>query len=225
MAGLRAETKRATRAALIAAGLDELAASGLDASLDDICARAGYTRGAFYVHFRDRDDFLVAVMDDVLVRFVALLTAVPGDGGLERAVRLFFAAVAARAPAVHGGGALRFQHLLDACRRSPVIRARYHARLQQAQEQLVTQVRVDQAGGRARADLAAEDIGALLVAAALGVVALLELELPLDPERMCRTVLGALAPDVTAAPARPKDRSGTAPRGPGPAARRRARPR
>ena len=39
---------------------------GLDGpSLDDICAHAGFTRGAFYVHFEDRDDFLVAVMDRV----------------------------------------------------------------------------------------------------------------------------------------------------------------
>ena len=39
-------------------------------SLDAICARAGFTRGAFYVHFRDRDDFLEAVMQRVLVDFV-----------------------------------------------------------------------------------------------------------------------------------------------------------
>ena len=60
----RAESKEFTRQALLKAGLLELIEHGLDTpSLDAICARAGYTRGAFYVHFKDRDDFLVAVTD------------------------------------------------------------------------------------------------------------------------------------------------------------------
>ena len=53
----RRETKQETREALISAALAEFAEHGFDApSLDAICARAGYTRGAFYVHFRDRSD-------------------------------------------------------------------------------------------------------------------------------------------------------------------------
>src|SRR5688572_30310244 len=51
-------------------------------SLDAICARAGFTRGAFYVHFRNRDDFLVAVIDRVLTDFVDIVTA-PGQGGRD----------------------------------------------------------------------------------------------------------------------------------------------
>jgi len=39
-------------------------------SLDDICDRAGFTRGAFYVHFADREALLVAVMDHVGESFV-----------------------------------------------------------------------------------------------------------------------------------------------------------
>ena len=63
----RQATKSETRDALIAAGALEFAEKGLDApSLDAICARAGFTRGAFYVHFRDRDDLLVAIVDRVL---------------------------------------------------------------------------------------------------------------------------------------------------------------
>ncbi|MGH7328029.1 MAG: TetR family transcriptional regulator, partial [Polyangiaceae bacterium] len=64
----RDATKIETRDALIAAGAMEFAEKGVDGpSLDGICARAGFTRGAFYVHFRDRDDLLVAVVDRVLV--------------------------------------------------------------------------------------------------------------------------------------------------------------
>ena len=56
--------RKSTRQALLAGRAAELIEHGLDApSLDAICARAGFTRGAFYVHFKDRDDFLVAVTD------------------------------------------------------------------------------------------------------------------------------------------------------------------
>ncbi|MBM4360960.1 MAG: TetR family transcriptional regulator, partial [Deltaproteobacteria bacterium] len=52
----RAEASQETRDALIEAGMAAFASEGLDApSLDSICERAGYTRGAFYVHFKDRN--------------------------------------------------------------------------------------------------------------------------------------------------------------------------
>src|SRR5262245_62925464 len=73
----RAESKEATKQALLHAGMMELVEHGLDIpSLDAICARAGYTRGAFYVHFKDRDDFFIAVMDWVLT---GILHSVVGD--------------------------------------------------------------------------------------------------------------------------------------------------
>ncbi|HEY0250250.1 MAG TPA: TetR family transcriptional regulator, partial [Kofleriaceae bacterium] len=65
----REQAKAQTRIALIDAGIIELGHHGLDASLDQICARAKLTRGAFYVHFADRDAFIVAVMHHVLGGF------------------------------------------------------------------------------------------------------------------------------------------------------------
>src|SRR5262252_1452795 len=57
----RVASMQRTREALIQAGIELFAEKGLDApSLDEICDRAGYTRGAFYVHFADRDEFVVA---------------------------------------------------------------------------------------------------------------------------------------------------------------------
>jgi TetR/AcrR family transcriptional regulator, transcriptional repressor for nem operon len=70
--GPRGESKQKTRAALLRAALELFAEQGLDLpSLDAICDRAGFTRGAFYVHFRDRDDLLVAAMDKVGEAFLA----------------------------------------------------------------------------------------------------------------------------------------------------------
>lgn len=65
----------ATRAALVDAAESLFAEQGLDASLDAICERAGFTRGAFYVHFADRDALLVAVMAKVGASFLAQMFA------------------------------------------------------------------------------------------------------------------------------------------------------
>jgi TetR/AcrR family transcriptional repressor of nem operon len=159
----RAEGKQATRAALIAAGITELAAHGLDASLDGICARAKRTRGAFYVHFADRDAFIVAVMEHVLGTFFAAITAAPLDRNAM--ARLFFAAVAARAPIVSGGSGLHFHHILEACRRSQAIGDAYRGLVVAARDRLA-QI------APAQADL--------MIATALGVTAAVELDLPLD---------------------------------------------
>lgn len=57
------KSKRALRAALI--GLME--ERGLDAvSVNDLCARADLNRGTFYNHFRDKEDLLVALEDEVM---------------------------------------------------------------------------------------------------------------------------------------------------------------
>src|SRR4249919_2412241 len=79
----RDDAKRETREALIAAGVAAFAEEGIDApSLDSICARAGYTRGAFYVHFKDRDDFLIAVMERAIGGFLDALTP-SGEAGRD----------------------------------------------------------------------------------------------------------------------------------------------
>src|SRR6185436_7358643 len=100
----RSEAKQETREALIAAALAEFAEHGLDApSLDAICARAGYTRGAFYVHFRDRADLLVAVVEHAMTVFMDAVIATGGEGhDLERTIDRFAGAVAG---AIGGGAA------------------------------------------------------------------------------------------------------------------------
>jgi AcrR family transcriptional regulator len=190
----RAETKQATHAALIAAGLEEFSEHGLDASLDAICARAGLTRGAFYVHFADRDAFILAVMNHVLGGFVAVLTGASAEvGSIERAVRLFMAAARARAPEVHAGRGLRFYHLMDACHRSAQIGDAYRRLIELGRTQLAAGLGVDQAAGRTRADVTAPALADLMIVLALGVVAALELELPIELPRLADTVVDVIS--------------------------------
>src|SRR6266545_6764537 len=79
----REQAKQETREALILAALSEFSERGLSApSLDAICARAGYTRGAFYVHFADRDELIAAVMEKVTGVLLDALIAT-GDAAMD----------------------------------------------------------------------------------------------------------------------------------------------
>src|SRR5262245_37193181 len=122
----RAETKEATRQALLVAGLAELVEHGLDVpSLDAICARAGYTRGAFYVHFKDREDFFVAVMDWALSGILAAVVGVNGETDLESSVSRFVGYLTHREWPVVGKYMIASHRLTEAISRSEQLKARF----------------------------------------------------------------------------------------------------
>jgi TetR/AcrR family transcriptional repressor of nem operon len=201
----RDAAKGETREALVTAALAEFAARGLDApSLDAICARAGFTRGAFYVHFRDRDDLVVAAMERVLGAF---LDAVIGRGDaapdLEATVQRFagmLVALGAGARVRRGGrlagaplAAVPLHRLLEACLRSPPIQQRFVSLLRDAILRVAKSVAASQAAARVRSNLDADALATLLVALALGVLTALEAGLPLDVERARKTVVALFA--------------------------------
>jgi TetR/AcrR family transcriptional repressor of nem operon len=176
--GTRAEAKAESREALISAGLSLFEESGLDGpSLDAICARAGYTRGAFYVHFADREAFYVAVMERILAAWVAtIVRTADAASDLELSVRAFLRAV-------RGGPTddpfLRDAHthlylLLAGCRRSPEVKLRFTVLLQAAGAQLAEVIAAGQRAGSVRQDTDPHALSALLVAAVLGTLAMAE---------------------------------------------------
>lgn len=88
----RSEAKQATREALMLAALELFSEQGLEGpSLDKICARAGYTRGAFYVHFSSRDALALAVVERVWTGWRTMADgAAPPDGvGVEGVLQTF----------------------------------------------------------------------------------------------------------------------------------------
>jgi AcrR family transcriptional regulator len=200
----RGDSKRETREALIAAGLAEFAEHGLDSpSLDAICARAGYTRGAFYVHFRDREDFTVAVVERVLGAFLDAVIAT-GDAAhdLRRTIERFASVLAdavgparrsAALPLLSAGGALQFHRLLEACARSPAIRRRLVSLIQEAIARVVQATAAGQAARAVRADVDAGEVGLVLAALAMGAIAMLETGVPFDPPAAAATVAKLLA--------------------------------
>jgi AcrR family transcriptional regulator len=191
-----------TREALILAGLAEFAQHGLDSpSLDKICARAGFTRGAFYVHFKDREDFIVAVME---WRMNAFLDAVIGTGdsdmGVERTVHRFVEATVAltRSAAAVGAGAaaagepIQLHRLLDASERSPLIRDRLVGLLAGAVARVTEVAGVEQVSHHMREDIPPEVVGDFLVSLAMGVSTAVEAGLGIDPERVGEAVIQLL---------------------------------
>jgi AcrR family transcriptional regulator len=193
-----------TREALILAGLAEFAEHGLDApSLDKICARAGFTRGAFYVHFKDREDFIVAVME---WRLGAFFDAIIGTGetemGLAPTVRRFVDAVLEMTHTAPADGhalevaddrpTIQLHRLLDASERSPLIQERLVGMLASAVQRVADVASKEQATHSMREDIDAAVVGRLLVAVAIGAITAAETGLHLDSERVGEALIRLL---------------------------------
>jgi TetR/AcrR family transcriptional regulator, transcriptional repressor for nem operon len=185
----RDQSKKETREALIRAAIDLFGTEGLETpSLDAICERAGYTRGAFYVHFRDRDELVVAVMERVTGVLLDTLIAT-GDAALdlERTVRTFADAVAAGAYPVPGS--VRSHQILQACARSETIRERYVATLNEAVRRVTRVIERGQAAGSVRQDVDPSQVANLLIALVLSVQTLREVDYPIDVRLACDALL------------------------------------
>ncbi len=199
MAKSREATKQETRAALIEAGMELFGEHGLDVSLDAICERAGFTRGAFYVHFPDRDAFLVAVMDQVGVAFLdAVMSVDRGGADLAALVQRFLTAVASGAYPLMREGGVRPHQLLDACARSPVIRDRYVALVRDSIARLAQVLHHSQAAGTVRDDVEGSQVATVALAAVIGAQTMMELGVPIDPARAGATMLTLLSSSTTA---------------------------
>ena len=206
--------KRETREALILAGIAELGEKGLDEpSLDAICARAGFTRGAFYVHFEDRDDFIAAVMERVLGGFLDAIIATGNHAhDLAQTVARFSDDVTKLTTGAQGaqlglpvpgaGRAIQFHRLIEACTRSARIRERWVALVREAIERVAKAADEGQVAGSVRGDIEADQLGTLLVALALGAVAALESGVPFDPARARDGVLALLCSPRASTPRR-----------------------
>lgn len=192
----REKAKDRSRRALIDAGLRLFREQGIDSpSLDAICAEAGYTRGAFYVHFADREAFLVAVMKDIGEPIVATLT---GDGkgteSLSSFASRFLQAFADGSYPLSPAGGIRPHQLLAACARSPVLRDHYVALVTDAIDRLTRAIVADQARGTIRADVDAAALASGLLVLVVGGQSLAELGAPIDLGQSTVSLLGLLAP-------------------------------
>ncbi len=190
----RAATMAETRTALLDAAAALFAEQGLDApSLDAICARAGFTRGAFYVHFADRDALVAEVMErDAPALLDALLGKEEDALGIDQiVVRVASALADGDYPLLRAGGIMPHQ-IVDAAVRSPRIRARYADVIATAARRLEALLERARDEGRVRRDVDLTGLSTLLLSAVIGGKTLAELGVPLDPVRAAATVVALM---------------------------------
>lgn len=198
----REEAKAETRAALLLAALELFSEEGLDGpSLDRICARAGYTRGAFYVHFQSRDDLQFAVMERVLKAWTRVIvhTADEDGGDLARTIQTFVSTFTTSlldpdADPFLRLGTANIHLMLGAARRDPALGQRLSALLQQESARLAGVVSSAQGNGSVRADVGPEAAADLLVTVVLGVLSMAPVGFPPDVLRLHGAVQALLAP-------------------------------
>jgi AcrR family transcriptional regulator len=168
--------KQETRLALIQAGMIAFSEEGVDLpSLDAICARAGFTRGAFYVHFKDREDFFAAVIDKVLQDFVDWVLSAGGQAsGLNDVVDRFIDVVRDNKLPVSDRHRLLMQLVARGTKQSDVANQPYRALIEEAIVRLADAARQGQADGRLKRDLDPSQLGLMLVAASVGFIAVVE---------------------------------------------------
>jgi AcrR family transcriptional regulator len=119
------------RIELLAAAEVEFAARGVDATkIDDICTRAGRSKGAFYMHFESKEDLFRQIVEGLLARLSTIVgTQLVTDGDTaptrEEFLHLWalrdeaiFEFIWANRPLVrlilHGGYSIAFADLMDA---------------------------------------------------------------------------------------------------------------
>lgn len=94
--GLRERKKRATRRALRMAGLELVAAKGLDAvTVDEIAARAGVSPRTFFNYFTGKEDALVGNDPGMVRHLLEELAERPGDEPVLDSLRVVFVSYAA----------------------------------------------------------------------------------------------------------------------------------
>lgn len=175
------------------AGIELMSEQGLDGpSLDAICERAGRTRGAFYVHFEDRDDFIVAVMEAAGPPILDELFATESAAELPKLFARFVASFADGSYPLAPRGGIRPHQLIDACVRSDRVRTRYVALIGDAIDRLCDGIGDAQSGGLLRTDVDARAVATLLLAAIIGGQTMSELDVPYDFATTAQAALALL---------------------------------
>ncbi len=181
----RDTAKQATRSALIQAALRLFQEEGFDGpSLDAICAAAGYTRGAFYVHFKDREDLVATVMGETLQ---ALLDRVidpnsENDGSLLQTVVQYVNNTLVPLASTTDATGPRFHQFLEACHRSPAVRNILQETIRQAVSRVGSVVRSGQGPDGIREDMDADGLASVLVLLALGSLVAVDVQLDMKLE-------------------------------------------
>jgi AcrR family transcriptional regulator len=128
---------------------------------------------AFYVHFKNREEFLLAIAENVLQAILDAGVSAGAEGGvassIERVARALESGVWPLLPKI-GVATVR---MVDAIDRWPTIRLTFDRFLTIAIERLTHIAEREQAAGHIRGDVGARDLATLLVTMAMGTIMLM----------------------------------------------------
>lgn len=190
----REAIKQETRQALLDAAATLFARRGIDASLDDICAEAGYTRGAFYVHFENRDDLLAQVMERTGMELLDTLLGpedAPDADLSALAARLVKALVQGQLP-LSGQNGIRFHQFMAACARSPRVKQQYQHNMKRARERIGKVLQHLQEQERLRKEVDTAALAAVIITLVMGAQALTDMDVEIPMEEGSRALLQLL---------------------------------
>jgi TetR/AcrR family transcriptional regulator, transcriptional repressor for nem operon len=192
---LREQSKSQTRQAIIEAAVACFSEAGLDSpSLDSICARAGCTRGAFYVHFKNRDALIAAAMAERRGAVLStMLSGPPGSLSIPELLNQFGLAVESGAFPI--AGAVRSGELLAACRRSRTVQKTQVRLLKETLQLLKQHAAAGRKSGTLRPDMQDTELATLLLVLEAGTELLLDFSVPLDFGAAARALARLVAPE------------------------------
>ena len=195
---IREEAKEATRRALLEGGLAlTIELDGEIPTIDAVVARAGYTRGAFYFHFTDREDFVAQILEWVLADILSLIfaAATEGAGTVQEVVVRFNDAMARREwPDLHGDIRAGYMAILRELRHSDALRERHAHLMHLVVAQLDQLIRDGQTNGTLRSDLDSRHTATLLVLSAIGSIMWDNVGIDIDNRAVGEVLIRALKP-------------------------------
>ena len=191
----RAEAKQASREALIKSAMELMPKKGIDVSLDELCAHAGYTRGAFYVHFKNRDELTLEVMTVNGELWLNSIFSPKPNGEAENLITMvqrFLSEMVSGTYPISQEAGLRPHQLLEACARSKPIKQRYLDLIADSIRRLTENVKQSQSDQQLSQTLDPEQVASLLLALAIGTHTLHDLDYPIDFSKGSMTLLQLL---------------------------------
>jgi AcrR family transcriptional regulator len=185
----------ATRVHFIRAAIAVFAEHGFKTpSIQDICDKAGYSRSAFYVHFKDREDVLGAALVELIGNFVVESVESDQVGDVSAMIANFIAASNDASWVLQGSPAWRFHHTLAALDTGERVRKRYLEAFESMRRRVRTQVVIGQRDGRVRRDIDADALAGMLLGMAYGAIAVMEIGPELDFAPIAAALVRMLAP-------------------------------
>jgi AcrR family transcriptional regulator len=197
---IRAQAREASRQALLEAGLAEIIARGglEDASVEAICSRAGYTRGAFYVHFRDREHFDAEMFEWVLGDILTALwvNAVGDATDIREIIRRFNGMMAARDwPDLHGDIRAGYLSVLrNIVGGATQVRERHAQLMGRIIDMLAECIRLGQKEGTLRTDIDPQYAATLILMTGIAEIVWDDIGLSFEPPRLGETLNTFLEP-------------------------------